>query len=103
MKSILSIILLFLSLSLLSCDGLFPSQAKDMVPADHTQNIGGALHAPGRRDPLGKSGACYSCHGNDLKGRVTVTNEGKTVAPSCFECHGALWEGGGNGGGGGGD
>jgi hypothetical protein len=97
MKAIPSLIILLLSFPFLSCDGLFPSQAKDMVPADHTDNIGGALHAPGERDPLGRSGACYSCHGNDLKGRVAVTDAGKTVAPSCYECHGALWEGGGDG------
>jgi hypothetical protein len=96
MKFILSLIILILSFPLLSCDGLFPSQTKEMLPADHTQKYGFAYHAPGLSDPLGR-GACSDCHGGDLKGAVTDTEAGKTVAPSCYECHGALWEGGGEG------
>ena len=88
----------------LSCDSLFPTQSKSTVPSDHTVNRKGALHKSGLSDPLGV-GECGTagCHGADLNGSVAQVNGKKTVAPSCYQCHGALWEGGGGGDGGEGD
>jgi hypothetical protein len=80
----------------MSCDGIFPTQTKETVPSDHTRAINGFLHKPGLSEPTGEDG-CNGCHGQDLKGGVAETDGGKTVAPSCTECHGALWEGGGQG------
>lgn len=45
------------------------------VPADHTEELGGIYHAPGKGDPLAN---CTSCHGADLKG---------DTGPSCYMCH----------------
>jgi len=91
-------VLLYTAFLFLSCDGAFPTRSKEFVPADHTRNLVGALHAAGNGEPLGR-GACSDCHGADLKGGVVDADGGKTVAPSCYECHGALWEGGGEEGG----
>ena len=79
---------------LLSCDGLFPSAARIGVPADHTESRKGALHKGGKEEPFGEGGCSDSdCHQSDLRGGV-VNFEGRiTVTPSCFQCHGALWEG----------
>ena len=94
MRSGLAPFLLFAVFTLFSCDGVFPTQTKETVPSDHSDKINGFYHAPGLGDPLGEGG-CNGCHGGDLKGGVADAGGGKTVAPSCFECHGALWEGGG--------
>jgi mono/diheme cytochrome c family protein len=94
MRSGFSLFLIFAAVALFSCDGVFPTQTKETVPSDHTQKINGVFHASVLGDPLGEGG-CKDCHGKDLKGGVADANGGKTVAPSCYECHGALWEGGG--------
>lgn len=58
---------------------------------NHTLNLGGVLHAPNPCQPMNN---CVLCHGADLRGNA------QTGAPSCFECHGAVWTlpscGGGN-------
>jgi hypothetical protein len=96
MRSILSLFLLSGAILFFSCNGVFPTQTKETVPSDHTTAVGGFLHTPALRQPTGEGG-CTGCHGQDLKGGVAESSAGKTVAPSCYECHGALWEGGGSG------
>ncbi len=49
--------------------------------AVHDVNINGVMHAAGYCSPQQN---CASCHGADLKG-------GANGEPSCFQCHGALW------------
>ncbi len=51
------------------------------VPASHTVSQDGALHAPGLQSPETN---CTACHGSDLRG-------GTGGEPSCFSCHGAIW------------
>jgi hypothetical protein len=84
------------SLFLLSCDGLFPSQSKPDVPPDHTQKISGFLHKPGLFDPLDERNGCMtaSCHGDDLTGGTAISSGRHIAVSSCYECHGAVWEGG---------
>jgi hypothetical protein len=74
-----------------SCDSIFPSQSKPDVPADHTRNISGALHKPGWNDPMA---LCVECHGDSLQGGVQRAGDRRVVAPSCYQCHGAVWENG---------
>ena len=78
-----------------ACDGIFPSQSKSNLPADHTFSAGGFLHAPIERNDIG--GDCEHCHGNDLRGGVYNNNGTLVVTQSCYQCHGNIWEGG-NGG-----
>jgi hypothetical protein len=93
MRSHLIIFFIAGAFPLLSCDGLFPTQNKETVPSDHTVKIKGVLHAPGLTDPL-FSGGCFNCHGyHDLHGGVTVRQGQRIFCPSCYECHGAVWEG----------
>lgn len=54
------------------------SDADSSTPADHTEDNGGALHRPGKEDPLS---SCVACHGADLAGGGT--------AVSCYGCHDA--------------
>jgi hypothetical protein len=79
----------FLALAALSCDTLFPSQSKPEVPSDHTRSLSGALHRPGWNDPME---ACAECHGDSLQGGVQWSGNRRVVAPSCYQCHGAVWE-----------
>lgn len=62
------------------------------LPANHTVNEEGVLHAPGNDTPY--SSGCTSCHGADLRG---------DIGPSCYSCHSQEWSesapGGGTGGG----
>jgi hypothetical protein len=85
----------------LSCNSLFPTQSKSDVPGNHTMEISGVLHKSGLREPLdgGQKCSAASCHGSGLRGGVAVRNGRKVVAPSCYQCHEALWENGGEGGG----
>lgn len=57
---------------------LDPSDA----PLGHTIRQGSAFHAPGLNDPLAN---CTECHGGDLRG-------GQNGEPSCFTCHGDIWD-----------
>ncbi len=50
---------------------------------NHTVSLGGVLHAPNPCQPLDN---CVYCHGADLRGNAS------TGAPSCLQCHGAVWE-----------
>lgn len=52
-------------------------------PSNHTVNVSGFLHAPGRFSPY--SSWCTACHGPALEGDW---NRG---APSCTACHGQVW------------
>lgn len=66
------------------------------LPANHTDDKDGALHAPGKDTPY--SSGCTACHGTTLQG---------DLGPSCFSCHDQKWNedppsGGGTGGGTGG-
>jgi hypothetical protein len=83
-----------LLMALLSCDSMFPSQSKPEVPRDHTRNLSGALHQPGYGDPMR---TCSECHGDSLQGGVQWSGTRRVVAPSCYQCHGAVWEDGENG------
>ncbi len=87
--------LIFLSMN--ACDGIFPAQSKPDVPEDHQQNISGFLHKDGLFEPLDTAQGCMtaSCHGNDLRGGAAFAAGRQITVPSCYECHGALWEGGG--------
>ncbi len=78
----------------IGCDGLFPSQTKPNVPADHNTNYGGFLHKQ-----VEEVSSCEECHGNDLKGQVYNYNGTLVITQSCYQCHGNVWErrgGGGN-------
>jgi hypothetical protein len=74
------------------CDGLFPTQSKPYVPADHTVSFSGSLHPPGYTDPLDPSHGCTDCHGSKLTGGVHIVGGNPVAAPSCYQCHGAVWE-----------
>lgn len=50
-------------------------------PADHTDEEDGVLHKPGKDTPF--SNGCTDCHGSELTGSI--------AAPSCFTCHGEVW------------
>jgi len=83
---------------ILSCNGIFPTQTKYTVPADHTIDRGGAMHKEGYQQPFD---GCTDCHGSDLKGGI-YNEEGVQVAcASCYQCHSSVWERTGGGGGGG--
>jgi hypothetical protein len=89
-----SIIMIFIYAS---CDGIFPSQTKDNLPADHNSSYGGYLHKGGNRET--EIDDCKHCHGNDLKGQLYNYNGTYVVTQSCYQCHGTVWErnNGGNG------
>jgi hypothetical protein len=88
-RSLLIPIALFLSAS---CDSFFPTQTKPYVPADHTRNVSGVLHKPGEGGPAAEENGCTDCHGPYLTGAVQTAGSRRVVAPSCYQCHGALWE-----------
>ncbi|MDQ7053422.1 MAG: hypothetical protein Q9P14_11180 [candidate division KSB1 bacterium] len=52
------------------------------------------MHREGLKYPYRPSSGCSSdkCHQEDLDGGVAEVNGIKTIAPSCFQCHGTLWE-----------
>jgi hypothetical protein len=94
----ISIITGFVSLLFVysACDGIFPSQSKSFLPADHTNRAGGFLHAPIERNSSGQE--CEECHGSDLRGGLYNFNGTIVVTQSCYQCHGNIWNEGGNGG-----
>ncbi|MCP5046923.1 MAG: hypothetical protein GY940_07105 [bacterium] len=85
---------LFLTVALTSthCNGLFPGMDKSGTPADHTDNIGGALHKPGSETPFTQSSDCTSCHQPDLRGGVEEVEDELRYAPSCYQCHDKKWD-----------
>ena len=94
--SLILFLILIISFSLLNgCDGIFPTASKPTVPSDHTDNIKGVLHK-GQGNQL-RPDSCSDCHTLDLQGKVTLINGVYTWAPSCYQCHGALWSRGGTG------
>lgn len=70
-----------------SCDGIFPTQNKPPVPADHTDNISGAFHRP---EP-NNTDECTECHGEDLKGGLANIEGTLVYANSCYQCHNDVW------------
>jgi hypothetical protein len=93
---ILLIVMFVCSMSFFTgCDGLFPTAPKPTVPGDHNNNIKDALHK-GTGDEL-KPDECDDCHSIDIRGKVSLINGVYTWAPSCYQCHGALWDRFGNG------
>ncbi|MEZ4650042.1 MAG: hypothetical protein R3E97_14885 [Candidatus Eisenbacteria bacterium] len=75
------------------------SDPKATVPADHDIAYDGALHKDGADDPYGPTGWCADprCHHVDLEGGWSLVGSTHDsleddFAPSCFQCHGALWE-----------
>ena len=87
---ILFIPLFFLSMGLIySCDGLFPTASKSGVPDDHKQNYGGSLH---KGDEEEGPDECDDCHSLDLRGKVSRINGVYRWAPSCYQCHGKVWD-----------
>lgn len=88
--------ILFFSFSCIGCgDGIFPTQSKPTVPADHTSNFGGVLHVGERGS---NESECEECHGTDLRGGVKQINGVWRYGPSCYQCHGKIWEREGGGG-----
>jgi hypothetical protein len=54
-----------------------PGPEASNLPADHTENMSGMYHKPGKNDPYG-AGGCTACHGAKLLGGA---------GPSCYDCH----------------
>jgi mono/diheme cytochrome c family protein len=50
------------------------------APSNHTDNVNGFLHAPGKDTPY--TSFCSACHGADLTG---------DTGPSCTACHAQVW------------
>ena len=88
-KKLIVFFIIALTTILYSCDGIFPTSPKSILPADHSNNISGVLHK-GTGNEL-KPDECDDCHTLDLRGKISVINGVKTWAPSCYQCHGALW------------
>lgn len=92
------LILIVAFLTLTSCEeGAFSSE-KVSLPTDHTENQDGFFHKPGAEFPFSfdendgnMNCASSKCHQEDLKGGKAKINDKKTVAPSCYQCHGKLW------------
>lgn len=69
---ILNILIPIVSIMCISCG--------NEEPTDHTKKIAGVSH---REELATASDSCMNCHGSNL--------EGTMVAPSCYSCHGDLW------------
>lgn len=87
-KLFLTLFALSLSIFIISCDGLFPTETKSRPPADHTDNRGGFFHKGDRHDGVED---CKTCHGINLTGGVGVVEGTPQLTPSCFQCHGDVW------------
>ncbi len=101
MKKILFIA--FLSfIAFCACEETWPPQVKPTIPADHTEEEGGVYHKPGLDFPYGyneatndKNCAGATCHHSDLRGglaKKSVRGKVEAVSPSCYQCHGKVWE-----------
>ena len=78
------------------CNNIFPTSPKPTVPSDHNSSFNGVLHKGGSREEMTPE-ECNDCHSTDLRGKVSLINGVYTWAPSCYQCHGALWQRGGGG------
>jgi mono/diheme cytochrome c family protein len=56
------------------------SKGIDELPSNHTDNVSGVFHAPGKYSPY--TNRCSACHGEVLQG---------DTGPSCSTCHGQVW------------
>jgi hypothetical protein len=74
-----------------ACNGIFPTQTKSNLPADHNSTFGGYFHKSIKRG--GEASDCEQCHGHDLRGQVYNNNGTLIVTQSCYQCHNNLWEG----------
>lgn len=93
MKYMIFILILF-AVELVACDPPFMSTEKIGVPSDHTNKIGNAMHKGEAGDPFSEGGCSDAeCHGPDLRGDVATTDSGLVRTSSCYQCHGAKWEG----------
>ena len=54
--------------------------ANSNAPSNHTENVSGFFHAPGKYEPY--SFWCTACHGQELEG---------DLGPSCYTCHEQVW------------
>ncbi len=78
------------------CDFPFPRAEKPGLPKGldaHTEKLGTAFHKPGFKDPLSPVSGCSSglCHQSSLKGGAAFIEGRDRIAPSCYQCHGDLW------------
>ncbi|MBF0430569.1 MAG: hypothetical protein HQK83_04785 [Fibrobacteria bacterium] len=75
------------------CD-MFDPGLKALKVDGHHKFKQGALHKDEPDEPFGnrehEGCASDNCHQSDLKGGLT--SESHLVAPSCFQCHGPIWE-----------
>lgn len=85
-------------LMMLSCEDGFPTENKKNLPEGHTKLIGIAFHKKGYKEPFaydmsrGEANcAGAKCHHSDLRGGMAESDGMKLISPSCFQCHGDLW------------
>ncbi|WP_455201952.1 c-type cytochrome, partial [Kaarinaea lacus] len=57
------------------------SGVSSTAPSNHTDNVSGFLHAPGKDTPF--TSWCTACHGQNLQG---------DLGPSCTTCHDQVWQ-----------
>lgn len=95
-RSLIYVLFLIVTLSVMygGCEGIFPAEDKIGPPADHTVSHGGAQHKPGEEQPFAEQSGCSDsdCHHSDLRGGIAETEDGTTIAPSCYQCHGREWD-----------
>jgi hypothetical protein len=96
-KIVINSTLIFLTVILSGCDGIFPTAPKSTVPSDHTTSFSGVLHKGGSRENMTPD-ECGDCHTTDLNGKVSIINGVPTWANSCYQCHGDVWKRNVNGG-----
>ncbi|MCA9732177.1 hypothetical protein KC799_08600 [candidate division KSB1 bacterium] len=79
----------------LACDPPFMSAEKQIVPDDHNVKKRFVLHKSGLGDPFSVKDGCTDtgCHGKDLRGEVVEMENGLLRTSSCYQCHGAIWDG----------
>ena len=98
-KNLVLIFIMMFFISLIyGCNNILPVSPKPTVPSDHNNNINGSLHKGSSRENMTPD-ECNDCHSTDIRGKVSLINGVYTWAPSCYQCHGAVWgRGGGTGG-----
>ena len=98
LKKINLIFVLFSASFILACEDGFPIESKKNLPEGHTEQIGIAFHKNGYGEPFAYDAsrgeancAGAKCHHSDLRGGFAESDSIKLIAPSCFQCHGDLW------------